>query len=296
MRPPGRIHADTRDLLRKSWREAPPSRFLDYRDFLRELHRGVEGVVGRYPMVRFSRDLGLAAGNTAYMVLHGYRRLSHHQTETLCGALGVTGIERKFLQKLREYADCKDESARASIFQGLVSLKEQVTGSDHDRLMLQFFADWHHAALFEMIGLPDFRSDPEWIASRFFRPITADEVKKSLELLQTLGLVVYDEAQAKHIKTQANLTVGPEVAGLGAVGFHLQMLALAQNALSQIAADEREIGALTLAVDASMALRLKEDLRLFKKYVVFLSEQCRAPDRLLQLNFQLFPITRAEEG
>ena len=286
-------NVETRELLREICRESPPSRFLDYRDFLRHLHGEVERRVGRYPVVHFSADLGLEAGNVAYMVLHGYRRLSESQTLTVCERLGITGTERRFLLRLREYADCKDEGARHTLFQSLVALKEQVAASEHDRLMLRFFASWHHAALFEMIDLPDFHSDPEWIAGRFFKPLTVDEVKRSLALLEALELIRFDPEAGRHVKTQKSLSTSGDVEGLAVVGYHLEMLGLGQAALSQVPAGEREIGALTVAVTERVAERLKEDLQLFRRYVVFLSEQCEGADRLLQLNFQLFPLTRA---
>jgi uncharacterized protein (TIGR02147 family) len=287
-----RIEEDSRKVLKAAWRQSPPSRFLDYKDFLRTLLAAAEEVLGRYSYQQFSNDLGFTAGNVAYVVIHGYRKLSAEQAETIIGTLGITGPERRYLIRLREYTDCRVEAERLELFQGLVEIKDQVLEEPRDRLMLRFFGEWHHAAIFELMDLDEFRSDPEWIASCFYKRLTAEQATKSLGLLSELGLIAYDEAAGRHVKRQRTLTTGPEVQGLAAAGYHLQMIQLGQEALSQIPAEEREIGAMTLSVSEAVLGRLKEDLRLLRRYAVFLSEQCEAPERLVQLNFQLFPITK----
>jgi uncharacterized protein (TIGR02147 family) len=159
-------------------------------------------------------------------------------------------------------------------------------------LLLRFFSDWHHGAIFELVGLSEFQSDPAWIASRFYKHLTPEQVTRSLALLEKLDLIAYDPEAKKHVKKNASLSTGDDVRGLAVVGYHLQMMDLAQASFSQTPADSREIGAVTLSVSEDMALRLKEDIRLFRRYVIHLSEQCQQPDRIMQLNLQLFPMTR----
>jgi uncharacterized protein (TIGR02147 family) len=63
--------------------------------------------------------------------------------------------------------------------------------------------------------------------------------------------------------------------------------------MAQVPESEREIGALTLSASAEVAERLQQDVRLFRRYATFLSEQCEKPDRVVQLNMQLFAVTKS---
>lgn len=285
--------SDTRTGLRSACKRLPPSRFLHYRDFLSALRDEVERVRGeRYTYQQLGVDLGLPAASGAYIVIHGYRKLNDEQVSAIVEQLGLAGTEKRYFLELRRYADAATSEERLAAFKEMVALKEQALPETAERRRLRFFTEWYHAAIFELVDLPEFRSDPEWIASRFYKRLTVEQVRKSLTLLEDLGLIAYDDNAGRHVKRATSLSTGDDPAGLAIVGYHLQMLSLSESALSAVPADEREIGAVTLAVDGRVAERLREDLRLFRRYVMFLSEQCEAPDRIVQLNAQLFALTR----
>lgn len=285
----------SKQALKLLWRKSPPSRFLDYRDFLKALQVAVAEMVGRYGYQQFSEDLGFGGTNVAYLVTHGYRRLGEEQARTIVDTLSMTHAERRYFLALVDYSDCREDEERRRRFRQLVAIKEEIVETEDDRSSLKFFNEWQHAAIFELIGTEGCRADPDWIAERFYRRLTKEQVKRSLELMTQMGLISLDETAGRYVKSKASVSTGDDVKGLAIAGYHLQMLAAAQAALSQVPGDEREFGALTLAVDESILKRLKEDVRLFRRYASFLSEQCSAPDRVVQVNLQLFSVTRAGE-
>ena len=292
-----KAHASSRTLLKGAWRVSPPSRFLDYKDFLRTLHSTVEKQQQlRYPYVQFSKDLGFDKSNVSYMVIHRWRHLSHEQGEMITQNLGITGAERRYFLKLIEYTDARHEEKRKDIFSELVDLKEGLLVDNKDKQMLQFFSKWHHAAIFELVALPDFQSDPEWISAQFYRRLSVEDVKESLKLLESMGLIKYDDQQNRHFKVDKSLSTGDEVRGLAVVGYHFQMLEMAAASMTQVPHEEREIASITLAVNEDLLKRLKDDIRMFKRYATFLSDQCQDPKQIVQLNLQLFSITGADGG
>ncbi len=289
----------TIELLRSAWRQAPPSRFLDYKEFLVVLCDAVRQQVGSYPYKQYASDLGLTSPNAAYIIAHGYRKMTAEQAHALTHRLKITGTERRFFFKLREYTDSDDEAERTHIFSELVAIKGRTLENDAERQRLQFFRDWQHSAIFELVGLNGFQSDPEWICGRFYRHITPEQAAASLRLLEDLGLIYFDAEIGRHRKAQTTVRPGDETEGLAIAGYHLHAIEMAQSALSQTPEDEREYAAMTLTVSEKAARRLKEDVQLFRRYAVFLSEQGAPPeggessDRVVQLNIQLFPVTRS---
>jgi uncharacterized protein (TIGR02147 family) len=59
--------------------------------------------------------------------------------------------------------------------------------------------------------------------------------------------------------------------------------------------EEREISSLTLCVSHDVLLRLKERIREFRKELLAIAELEGKPERVVQLNFQLFPLSRREK-
>lgn len=283
----------SREILRELAVDCPPSRFLDYRDFLRFLRHGVaERVEGKYTYQDFSRDLGFESHHVTYVLVNGLRRLTKRYFDPLAKSLGLPALERRFLSKLVEYTDCTDPDRRSTLFRELVSIRNESLGSDEERRSLQFFNDWSNAVIFEMTELPNFVSDPEWIASRLYPHVTPEQAKKCLQFLEESGLIRYDPNVGRHVKLTSNVKTGDKVRGLAIAGYHLQALDLAKASLSQVPSDERELGAVTVTLSEEKFQRLQEDVNLFKRYVHLLSEQSEEAERVVQLNFQLFAMTK----
>jgi uncharacterized protein (TIGR02147 family) len=70
------------------------------------------------------------------------------------------------------------------------------------------------------------------------------------------------------------------------------MLQSASSAIDNVPHDEREISSLTLCVSHEVMLELKQRIRDFRRELLHFAEQAGAPERVVQLNFQLFPVSR----
>jgi uncharacterized protein (TIGR02147 family) len=73
------------------------------------------------------------------------------------------------------------------------------------------------------------------------------------------------------------------------------MMARASEAIDRVPREEREISSLTLCVSQDALLRLKERIREFRRELLQLAELEGEPERVVQLNFQLFPLSRRDE-
>jgi uncharacterized protein (TIGR02147 family) len=69
------------------------------------------------------------------------------------------------------------------------------------------------------------------------------------------------------------------------------MLDRASDALDTIPREEREISSLTLCIGQEVMLDLKERIREFRRELLQLAELSGDPERVVQINFQLFPLS-----
>jgi uncharacterized protein (TIGR02147 family) len=72
------------------------------------------------------------------------------------------------------------------------------------------------------------------------------------------------------------------------------MLERAAASIDEIAPADRDISSLTLAVGDSGLRRLKERLQRFRRELLELSALEDDPAQVVQINFQLFPLSRAK--
>jgi uncharacterized protein (TIGR02147 family) len=76
------------------------------------------------------------------------------------------------------------------------------------------------------------------------------------------------------------------------VEYHRAMLERASHAIDEVPRDEREISTLTLCVSHDVMLKLKERIRELRRELLHVAEQEGQPERVVQINFQLFPMSR----
>jgi uncharacterized protein (TIGR02147 family) len=118
------------------------------------------------------------------------------------------------------------------------------------------------------------------------------KVAKSLALLKKLGHVAHDKAKGRLVPSEAVVSTGAEVFGLAVMRYHQQMIALAKDALTDVAPLERDISAVTIAIPSAKLDELKDKIQAFRKELLEFSQACQGADEIAQVNIQLFPIAR----
>jgi uncharacterized protein (TIGR02147 family) len=147
-------------------------------------------------------------------------------------------------------------------------------------------------ALRELVSLPGIREDPKWLASMLEPPISAKQAGEALETLCRLGLVVRD-AHGKLQQAQPLVTTGPGPLGHQVFAYHRSMIELGKQALDRLPRAERDITSVTLSVSESTLSLLKQRISELRRELLQLARLEAAPERVVQLNFQLFPLSRA---
>jgi uncharacterized protein (TIGR02147 family) len=154
----------------------------------------------------------------------------------------------------------------------------------------RYFSEWYIPALRELAARDDFRAEPAWIAGQMVPAITRAQARRALAVLVSLGLLV---------ETSTGLRRGHDLVSSGGplgqplAAFHRAMLNRASEAIDLIPRDEREIASLTLCISQKKLLELKQQLREFRQRLLQTAELDDQPDRVVQISFQLFPLSKA---
>jgi uncharacterized protein (TIGR02147 family) len=110
--------------------------------------------------------------------------------------------------------------------------------------------------------------------------------------LLALGLLVRDR-RGKISQGETLVSTGPEVRSLHVASYHRSMMERASQAIDEVPADLRDISSLTLCLGEGGLKRLKERIQRFRRELLELSTLETDPAQVVQVNFQLFPLSRA---
>ncbi len=153
---------------------------------------------------------------------------------------------------------------------------------------------WYYYAIREMVALPNFREDYEWIANKLHFKVTAREIKKAIVDLLRLDLICRDASSGRLCSTNITVKTSEDLSSEGLKQFHEAMLEHAKTAIREIEVTKRDISGRTMNISEENLPRLKEYIREFRNRVSELFEE-NPGNRTYQLNIQLFPLCEKSE-
>lgn len=261
---------------------------------LRDLYAHKKSTEYGFSHRAFSRRAGLRSTNFLKLVMDGERNVSSEVALRFARALNLTADESNYFCELVQYNQARTTRERAASYERLLKLKPASSLRELDLRQAAYHAHWYMPAIRELCARADFRADPSWIARTLVPAISAAEAAEALDTLTSLGLLLRDK-RGRLRPSEQHVTTGPSPLGHQIASYHRSMIERAAEAIDLFPRDEREIASLTLCIDEAIIPELKQRLQLFRRELMQYAEQHGERKRVVQLNFQLFPLSKKEE-
>ncbi len=269
------------------------SRFLDYREYLQAVYEAIKQEIGKYSYLNYSDDLGFSRTNVLHLIIKGRRPLTSKAAIRIADVLQLQAKERKYFEDLVAYHNSRDSVQRELLFQELLELKtKEVKAEDSLLAQLEFFTEWFHSAIYELSFTASFTADPKQLASMLTPRIRPEQARKSLELLERLGLISRDQETGTYKPTHSRISTGDEIASLAITRYHQKMIDLGKESLTSIHAQARDVSSVSIAIPSSLLPEVKKEISLFRKKLLNMAEQASNADVVYQTNIQFFPLSR----
>jgi len=268
--------------------------YLDYRSYLRDFYRHRKTAEYGFSHRSFSRRAGLRSSNFFKLVMDGERNLTPEMADQFARACGLQDRAADYFSELVAFNQATGAKERNRCQQRLARFKQYREIHRLDVAQTAYHSTWYLPAIRELGAREDFSEDPKWIA-RLLRPkITPTQAKKAMEILLELGLM--ERGKDGRLRPSKPLvTTGAGPLGHHIADYHRTMLQRAAEALENTPREEREISSLTLCVSHDVMLDLKERIREFRRELLQIAELEGKPERVVQINFQLFPLSEKKE-
>jgi uncharacterized protein (TIGR02147 family) len=269
-------------------------RYRDYRSFLRDYYERNKQRRGGYSLRAFSRGTGLRSPNYLKLVMDGDRNLTPTMALRFAEGCGLAGDAVEYFCELVSFNQARLARERELHYERLKRFSRFRKVHKLDAAQSVYHSEWYVPAVRELVMRADFQEDPSWIAQALLPPISSAQAKRALAVLLELGLLVRDDggklAQAQELVETPEGPLGHHV-----VEFHRSMMAHAADALDRVPREEREISSLTLCVSSAQFEKLKEELSAFRSLLLQRYQADQDAERVVQLNFQLFPLSQKRE-
>ncbi len=269
----------------------PPSHYTNSSLFLKDIFSFLKENLKKYSFTEFAKDLGFSPSNVVYLYVQGNRPLTVKAAATIANSLNLSSFEAKYFNTLIQYENCKNPVKRELMLQNLISIKHSTKISHLNKIQLRFFDEWYHPIIREMITLPNFNSDPHWIAAQIIPNIRPKQAAESLKILQELNLVKFNETENKYCVTENSISTGDEIASLSIVRYFQHMIDLGKESITAIDESERDVSAIVVSLDRPTFESVKKEVQLFRRRILQMCESVQNPEFITQLNMQFFPVS-----
>lgn len=265
-------------------------KYTDYRKYLKDFYESSKKENNSFSYQYFANKAGFKTKTFLFNVIQGDKPLSKKSIFGLTQAMKLNKKETDYFETLVNLNEAKTIKEKEHYFSKLQSFNKKSYAVKLRENQFDFYSKWQHLAVRELINILDFKGDFNLLAKSVNPPITPKQARKSVELLEGLGLIK-KLASGKYKQTEKVLTTGDEVVSLAIQKFQKENLALASEAIDRYQREMRDISSLTGGVSKEGFTKLKTEIQLFRKKLAGIIEKDEPSDRVYQVNFQLFPLS-----
>jgi uncharacterized protein (TIGR02147 family) len=262
--------------------------YTSYRDFLKDSYARNKAQNPKFSFRYFARIAGFKACNVLKLVMDGKRNLALESISKFAKALKLNREESEFFTNLVLHNQAGNSVDRQHYAELLVLSRGYKRVHPLKDEQYHFLGNWYYPVIWELVSLPTFREDYEWISKNTRPSITPFEARRTIEALVKMGLLKRD-AKGRLSKSEAGVVTPDEVTASSVAGFHREMMKRASESIDAFPRDKRDISGFTFALSEGTAGRVKEMVQKFRKDILDMVLQDQQPDGVYQLNFQFFP-------
>ena len=280
--------------MRKNSSSVPLFNYLDYRQYLRDWYAKSKKSRASVSFRTFSKRAGFKSTNFFKLVMEGERNLTEESLLKFALGLSLNKQETEFFKNLVHFTQATTHAEKDTHYQQLIRSKKFSQLKPIDKQQYEYYSAWYHPVIRELIVSKNFDGTPTWVSRRLFPSVTEAQVEKSFEILEKLGLVE-KTSQGQWKQTSTLLSTGAEVSSLVIMNYHKNLLDLTKEILEKVPSQQRDVSTMTLGVTKERLPQIKRKVQEFRQEILKLVSMDTEPEEVLQLNIQLFPVTRTDE-
>jgi len=263
--------------------------YLNYRIFLNDYYNWQKKINAKFSHRYFCQRAGFKTSNVLKLIISNQRNLSRSGALKFLTALKLDKKQQRYFQTLVLYNQAQSEEQKSQYLEELFYLKQKVDVRNVEIKHYEFYKEWYHTVIREIIELPDFNGDPEWITKKAYPVLSNKKVKASLKLLKEIGFVEQD-ARGKLKVTNSAITTPTQLNSEVVANFNREMIKLAMNASLNLPKEKREISGVTLRISKKCFADFKMRVAELKQDLLKRAVLDKNSDGIYQFNFQIFPL------
>jgi uncharacterized protein (TIGR02147 family) len=267
--------------------------YREYRSYLRDWYQMAKLSRGSISFRRLAKKGGFRSSNFLMLVLQGKRNLTEESLKKVASALDLNRQEQEFFRNLVFLNQAKTVEDKNYYYHLMMQSRKLKELQPIESRQFEYYSQWYHPVVRELVTAKGFNGTPEWISQKLYPSVSPAQVAHSIELLEGLGFIKRENGTW----SQANpiVSTGPELVSIVVHNYHKLLLDLTKQLMDELPMKRRDVSALTFGVSRSSLPEIREKVREFRQTLLRLAANHTEPEEVVQINIQLYPLTRDDE-
>jgi len=267
--------------------------YTDYRKFLSDAWTERKAQDPRFSHRFIGQRAGFASSAFFSRILSGDVNLTPSGALRLAEVFHLGYQETRYFELLVLLDQARSQEERMHFLDRIATWRRTPVAV-MESSQVAFCRDWRAVAILECLDLLEHRDDHALLGS-FLKPsATGDEVEEILKLLENLGLARRDD-QGIWRSTETTLSTGDSEAQAVDI-FRQSTMELGIASIDRFTREDRSISTLTVTLSKASFERVRDRLRHLRRDILEISRGDEESDRVVQINFQAFPLAIRSEG
>ncbi len=268
-------------------------KYFDYRDFLHDYYISKKEVNAHFSLRYFGSKISIDPSHLVKIFQH-QRHIGNASIEKIIDHCGFNGSDAEYFANLVRFNKAKTSHDSKLYYEKMLSVKG-VGAHALEKHQYEYYTKWYHSAILTLLDFYPFTNDYAALAAKLSPPITEYKARKSIELLHKLGLIKKREENSDVRKGSWELTHKIITTGqrsLAVRSFQESTIELAKESIERHAPEKRNISTVTITIAEKNLDRVNEIITQARENILKLAFDEEHPDKVYQLNIQLFPLTQ----
>ncbi len=264
--------------------------YTDYRKFLKDRSASLKSAGQPISYRYIAEVVGFKSAGFLSQVLNGSCNLPDRFIEKIADVFQLKKREARYFDLMVHYNQSENHDEKKAYFGKMVAFKKgRVRTVEPDEYA--FYDKWYYSAIRAVLNYYEFDGDYYKLSKMLIPHISAAEAKKAIRVLEKLKLIKKEEKTGHYRLTENHISTGHDTDSVVINNFVLNTLDIAKDALYRFGKRDRTFSSLTLSVSQQGYESIRHKVDALRAELVNLVKQDSDVDRVIQVNFQIFPLT-----
>jgi uncharacterized protein (TIGR02147 family) len=267
--------------------------YTDYRKYLDDFYKARKAADKKFTHRHIANEVGFKSTGFFTLILQNKSNISTKIISKFVKFLKLKKNEADYFEMLVLFNQARNHTEKKRYFEKMLAFKKSnITVVDSRQY--EFYEKWYYTVVREILAFFPFKDNYKELARMVSPPISVGEAKKAIEVLQRLGFIEKD-GEGFYKRREAIITTGYDAKSIAINQFVLDAMDMAKEAMDHFPRDKRSLSALTLSLPPEGYEIVEEKVKKFRRELLELAKTTPKPRRVIQVNFQVFPLSQTYE-